>query len=447
MKKNVFKTMLLGLASSSVLFLASCSNDDNSGETNEPIIKADRWVTLSGALMRTNPGDGDGGTVIYSVKREDAMNSEYSINIFDNGTHVKSNRTARLQASEDGNFIYNIQYTGADGGIFNKYLVNGGNNYADSGSPINTASYLGISPRWAKAKEGVGIGVNVGNIQNVFDGTGANATFVRTRGTATVLALDLDNPKILAAEDYELALSAEEEKQGYHIFRLDNPIINRAGNKAYIGTWMRKYAPGTTTQDNTSPRLGTKTIVVDYPSLKNPKIITSTVATGDNSGYRSPMSYLASDGNVYQATHREQAGKGGSQILRINQNNEYDNAYVLNLDTALGVKDSYIETWKYAGNNVGYVIYSIVVDGSRTGGYIAKVDLQAKTAKKIIIPGDSELDYGQYQGIAVLGDEVYFAVTPVSVDGNIYIINSKTDVVTKGAKLINKTGNRYIGAF
>ena len=159
------------------------------------------------------------------------------------------------------------------------------------------------------------------------------------------------------------------------------------------------------------------------------------------------MSYLASDGNIYQATHREQAGKGGAQILKINQNNEYDNSYVLNLDNALGVKDSYIETWKYAGNNTGYVIYSLLVNGTRTGGYIAKVDLQAKTATKISIPDDTNMNYGQYQGIAVLGDEVYIAATPLSTDGNIYIINSKTNVVTKGAKLVNKTGNRYIGAF
>jgi len=439
--------MMLGFITSSTLFLTSCSNDDNSGTNNDPVIEADRWITVSGALMKTNPGDGDGGTMIYSVKREDAINPNYSINVFDNGIHVKSDRTARLQSSEDGNFIYNIQYTGPDGGIFNKYKVNGGKNFEDSGSPINTASYLGTSPRWAKAKEGIGIGVNVGNIVNVFDGTGANATFVRARGTTTVLALDLNNPKILASAEYELALSAEEEKQGYHIFRLDAPVINKAGDKAYIGTWMRKYTPGTTTQDNTSPRLGTKTIVVDYPSLKNPKIITSTVATGDNSGYRSPMSYLASDGNIYQATHREQAGKGGAQILKINQNNEYDNSYVLNLDNALGVKDSYIETWKYAGNNTGYVIYSLLVNGTRTGGYIAKVDLQAKTATKISIPDDTNMNYGQYQGIAVLGDEVYIAATPLSTDGNIYIINSKTNVVTKGAKLVNKTGNRYIGAF
>jgi hypothetical protein len=42
---------------------------------------------------------------------------------------------------------------------------------------------------------------------------------------------------------------------------------------------------------------------------------------------------------------------------------------------------------------------------------------------------------------------VYVAVTPVGKDGHIYILNSRTGSVTKGAKLINKPGNHYIGVF
>lgn len=422
--------------------LTSC-NDDDKGEDVIPDIQNDRWVTVAGALMQTDPGDGNGGTMIYTVTRDQAINPETEIDVFENGIHVKSNRTARLQASEDGNFIYNIQYTGADGGTFNKYRVNGGANYTEEGSAINVSAYVGTSPRWVKAAENLGVAVNIGSIENIFDGE----NFVATRGIGTAVALDLENPRITGTEDFSVALTADEEAQGYHIWRLDAPVLNKAGNKLIISTWMRKYEPGTSTADNTSPRLGTKSVVVDYPSLTNAHIITSTVATGDNSGYRSPMAYVGTDGNIYQATHREQAGTGGAKILKINQNNEYDNAYVLSLDTALGVTDSYIETWKYAGNGIGYVIYSLVVDGSRTGGYIARVDLNARTAQKIDIPNDANLDYGQYQGIAVVGEEVFIAVTPTGVNGNLYIFNSRTNTTTVGAKLINKTGNRYIGVY
>src|SRR5690606_39999597 len=49
---------------------------------------------------------------------------------------------------------------------------------------------------------------------------------------------------------------------------------------------------------------------------------------------------------------------------------------VFSLDQALGVQDSYIETWKYAGDGIGFVVYSIVNNaGERTGGHIARIDL------------------------------------------------------------------------
>lgn len=445
MMKMRFKAMMFGAAIAAMT--ATGCKKENGGE-ERPTSDPDRLITLSGALMQTNPGDGNGGTMVYSISAEEANDPAFSVNVFDNGTHVKSSRTARLQASEDGKFLYNIQYTGADGGIFNKYSVDGGNKFTEVGSSVNTAPYVGTSPRWAKVAEGVGAAVDVTAITNIFEGTGATAVYKGTRGTARIVVLDLQNPRITATKDFEIPLTPQEEAQGYHIFRLDAPVLNKAGNKLLIGTWMRKYQPGTTTADGSAPRLGTKTVVIDYPSLENPKIISSTVATGDNSGYRSPMTYVAEDGTIYQATHRELAGTGGSHILKINPaTHEYDNSYTFNLDAALGVTDSYIESWRYAGNGIGYVIYSLTVNGSRTGGYIARVDLNSRTAIKQNIGNEANLDFGQYQGIARNGDEIYIAVTGVGADGNIYIFNSRTGAMTKGAKLVNKAGNRYIGVY
>ena len=444
MKKNFFKALLC-----SALFapfaLTSCSDDDGVSGGNPNENNNVEYLTIGGALMQTEPGDGNGGTMIFSVKRSDAVNPDFSINVFDNGFPVKSSRTARLQSSNDGKFLYNIQYTGADGGVFNKYQVNGNDSYTMVGSEIRTADYVGTSPRWAKAAEDTGIAVNIGNVKNLFNGEGTNATYLGTRGTAAVISLDLNDPRIKASVEYELPLSAAEEAQGYHIWRLDAPVVNKAGNKAYIGTWLRKYDPQTLTAESTYERLGTKTVVVDYPSLQNPRIITSTVAKGDNSGFRSPMSHVATDGNVYQATHREFSG--GSYIVKIGQNNEYDNSYVFSLDQKLGVTNSYIESWKYAGNGIGYAIYSLSVNGSRQGGYVARLDLTNKTATKINIPNEANLDFSQYQGITVVGDEVFMAIAETGKDGNIYVFNSRTNQVTKGAKLINKPGYRYIGVY
>ncbi|NMB05682.1 MAG: hypothetical protein GX976_04830, partial [Bacteroidales bacterium] len=79
--------------------------------------------------------------------------------------------------------------------------------------------------------------------------------------------------------------------------------------------------------------------------------------------------------------------------------------------------------------------------------FLARVDLTARTARQVELPYDPDLYFFQYQGFLVNGDEVYVAVTPVGKDGHIYILNSRTGTVTKGARLINKAGNHYIGVY
>ncbi len=439
--KQQLRNILLYTSVISAFTVASC--DNSGGGTVEPDeTTKERWITVAGALMGTTPGDGNGGTMVYSVSKENAKNPNFSISVYDNGFPVKSNRTARLQSSEDGNTLFNIAYTGDNGGEFARYKVNGSGSFAQEDVTVNISQYASTSPRWSKLLDGdkTGIAVNVANIaaNNATDKTKAFAYY---RGTATVLALDLQKVLINGYKQYEIPLSTQEELNGHCIFRLDAPVLNKAQNKLIIGTWMRKYNPATGVIESTFDRLGSKSVVVDFPSLENPKVITSTVSNGDNSGYRSPNAFVAEDGSIYQATQRDSKG---SHILKINQNNEYDNSYVFSLDAALGVKGAYVDSWKYAGNGIAYVLYTH--DGTEQG-YIARLDLNAKTATKVNIEYDADLNFGQYQGILVSGDEVYVAVTPTGKDGNIYIFNSKTGAVTKGAKLVNKAGNHYIGIF
>ncbi|MDR0427329.1 MAG: hypothetical protein LBH12_01870 [Dysgonamonadaceae bacterium] len=442
MKKSFLKSLSFGILAIAIPF-TSC--DDNNEPTPPPPPPAERWITVAGALMGQNPGDGNGGTKVYSVSEEDAKNPDYSISVYDDGYSVKSNRTARLQSSEDGETLFNIAYTGDNGGEFSRYAVHGGSDFVQEDVSVNISQYASTSPRWAKLFDGdkTGIAVNVAGIaaNNASDAT---KPFEYYRGTATVLALDLQEVEIKGYKQYEIPLTTEEEALGHCIFRLDAPVLNKAADKLIIGTWMRKYNPATGKyEEEDFTRLGTKSVVVDYPSLENPKVITSTVGHGDCSGYRSFNSFLADDGNIYQATQRESDGIG-SYILKINKNNEYDNSYVFSLDEALDVSNVYVDCWRYAGNGKAIVLYTY--DNSQ--GYVAYVDLYAKTAVKITdIPYDESLNFGQYQGLLVSGDEVYIAVTPTGKDGNIYIIDSKTGAATKGAKLVNKAGNHYIGIF
>lgn len=462
MEKKLFKPVMLG-AVIAAFALASCKKDDNGGST-EPPVDESRWITLSGAIddpSNTNPADGDAGTMVYSLTAADAKNPNLTINVFNDGMHVKSSRTARLQASADGNFIYNIQYTGDDGGIFNKYSVHGAKDFRPSGAEVETATYVSTSPRWLKAAEGIGVAVRGTANAVVYEGTGPSDFVFKERTTKVdILSLDLNDPKIInTTTTASLKLSDEEVAAGYYIWRIDVPVINKAGNKVYIGAGVQKMNPESYTigtsgaptfaTDNTSPRAWAKTIVADYPTLANPHVISSTNTRGATNGYRSTMQYIGTDGNVYQATSGEGYGNGGSKILKISAaTNDYDNSYVFSLDAALGVSNSYIETWRYVGDGIGFVVYSLVNSaGERTGGYIARVNLNNKTATKYSIPNESTLYFGQIQNIGLNGNDVFIAVAVPGQQGNIYVFNKQSGEMTTGAKLGNQTGGQYIGVY
>ncbi|OXA90396.1 DUF4374 domain-containing protein [Flavobacterium hercynium] len=450
MKKSTFKL----LAGSLILAMSftSCSSDDVKEEpvvtdptTEEPVKEEpvkDRWITVSGAKMQDAPGDGNGGTMVYAVTSTNAKDPNFVIDVYEKGMPVQSNRTARLQSSVDGNTLFNITYTGSNGGEFMTYKVNGEGNFVQSGTTVNISQYAGTSPRWTKLFDGdkTGVAVNITAPKVIVE----NEVYKHTRGTATVLALDLQNILIANYKQYEIPLTPEEEAQGHHLFRLDAPTLNKAGNKLIIGAWMRKTDPATGENQSSFDRLGAKSIVVDYPALTNPKVITSTVGFGDTSGYRSFNSFVGDDGNIYQATQRDT--KNGSSILRINQDNEYDNSYIVNLDAALGVKGSYIDAWRYAGKGIAYAVYTH--EAANNQGFLARIDLNAKTVQRVEgIEYDANLDFGQYQGFVVDGNDFYVAVTPVGKAGNIYVIDITTGAVKKGAQLANKPGNHYIGVF
>ncbi|MCE7054626.1 hypothetical protein LZF95_08065 [Algoriphagus sp. AGSA1] len=443
MKKQFLNLMIIG-AISGGLALTSCS-DDGGDPVTPPTEQEDRWITVAGALMGENPGDGNGGTMVYSVSKEEAKNPETQISVYENGFGVKSNRTARLQSSEDGSTLFNIAYTGDNGGEFSRYAVNGGGAFAQSDVSVNISQYAGTSPRWLKLFDGdkTGVALNMANIQanNAPESGNEDDPFKYFRGVATILALDLQESLIKNYVQYEIPLTEGEEAEGHAIFRLDGSVLNAAGNKLIIGTWMRKYDTETLLPTGDFERLGTKSVVVDYPSFANPTIINSTVGHGDNSGYRSHFSYLGDDKNIYQATERD---PNGSHILKINQNNEYDDSYVFSLNDALGLTGVTIEAWKYVQNGKAFALISH--DGA-DNGFVVWMDLNARTASVVDLPYDPDLEFNQYQGFVADGSDLYIAVTPVGKNGNIYILDSNTGVATKGATLVNQPGNHYIGIF
>ncbi|MDE3744107.1 hypothetical protein [Maribacter polysaccharolyticus] len=442
-----FKTFAATLLN--IGLLASCSSDDSSLETDTESEtgtgEESRWITVAAARMGEDPGDGNGGTLIYSINSEDAKDPTVSIEPFDNGFIVPSNRTARLQSSEDGNTIFNISYGGDTGGNYTKYTVEGGQTFTQTGTEISIAPYVGTAPRWIKLFDGdqTGAAVYVSNEHETDD----DGNYSRTNATIGVVTLDLVNSQIKNFQEHDVPLSAEEEANGYYISRIDMPVLNEAGDKLYIGARLSKVDPATTESESDYEILGSKTIVLDYPSLLNPTVITSTVGHGNTNGYRSINAFLY-DGSVYQAN---QSDPEGSHILKIDADNEYDDSYVFNLDDALGIEGAYILAWRPAANGKAVIAYQH--DGSEEGvagaqGFFALADLNTKTATKIdAIPYEADFYLFQYQGFVVDGTDIYLTEAPVGQNGNIYIIATETGEVTQGAELVNVEGSHFIGVF
>ncbi|PXY45264.1 hypothetical protein [Flavobacterium hydrophilum] len=463
MKKNLFRIALFSTVIAA-LTLGSCSSDDNNDPgTNPPVADGTRWITLTGSFPDAAGTAGNGGTRAYAITQENAANPDYVVDLFKMesekyvvGFALKSSRTARVQASEDGKFLYNIQYTGTEGGVFNKYSVSGQGKYTEVGYELNTATILGTSPRWVKAAEGIGVGVSFGEALDPYTGSAPNYVWRHPKGKIKIANIDLNNTAITNTGNIDVDLGAELEAQGYHVWRADVPVLNQAKDKLYIGLGVRRHnVNGTvTTNANTGAisgwqttnerNLGTLTYVVDYPSLRNAKIITSEKSMIDNLGYRTLTQYVGTDGNLYQAT-----ATSGPDILRISKaTNDYDQTYHFNLNTALSITGSSIKAWRYIKDGVAVVLYTVT---GTNGGYVALIDLNAKTATKLAT--DSEADtalattFGQFQNIGLVGDNVYLPLTPSGKDGNIYIVNWKTKTIKKGATLKAASGSFYLGAY
>lgn len=459
MKKNLFRIGLFSMAIAA-LTLGSCSSDENnSNPGTDPVEDGTRWISLTGSFPDAEGTAGNGGTRAYAITPENAANPEYVVDLFKmngeayvEGFALKSSRTARVQASEDGKFLYNIQYTGTEGGVFNKYSVAGGK-YTEVGFELNTASILGTAPRWVKAAEGIGVGVYSGSVTTVYEGTAPDFVYKSRDCEVKIAVMDLNNTSITNTAIFNFPWTAEERAAGYSVGRIDVPVLNAAKTKLYIGCNVSKVDPtkvptitnGVPAWPNDAANInGTKTLVVDYPLLRNAKVITSTLTKTNNHGYRTMTQYVGTDGHLYQAT-----ATGGADIIRISKTtNDYDPTYHFNLNTALGITGAQIKAWRYVKDGAAVVLYTVT---GTPGGYVALVNLNDKSATKLAtdIETDTALSttLGQFQNIGLVGDNVYLPLTPAGKEGNIYIVNYKNKTIKKGAKLKAASGSFYLGAY
>lgn len=441
--QSLFLMSMLGAS-----ILTSCE-ENTADPQKEEEGKGREFITITASIPDEAGTAGNGGTMAFALTPEQAIDPSYVLNIYQNGFGLRSARTARVQASDDGTELYNIQYTGEDGGVFNKYRVKGNKNFVDTGNELDLSDIIGTSPRWVKAAEGIGIGVHLTGASTVYDGTAPNHVYKYTRGTVRIAIIDLINSRVPNTAEFAFPFPEELEAQGYYVGRIDVPVLNAEKTKLFIGCNVAKYDPNklsynaegvpTWANDIANRQIGTTTLVVDYPSLTNPKLIYSEVSKVNNHSYRTMTQYVGTDGHIYQAT-----ATSGQDILRISKNtNTYDNSYHFSLDAALGVTGARIQAFRYIKDGEAVVLYNI----AGKGGYIALVNLNTKTATKISNEFESSLDFSQYQNIAVHEDLVYIPLTPSGESGKLYVINWKTKTVTKGATLSGQSGSWFIGSY
>jgi hypothetical protein len=377
---------------------------------------------------------GDDGTLTQAIP--DLTKGTISFDGY--GFEVPSTRTARVYASNDGKFLYNLNY---GGGTVAKFSVEGGQSYTKI-NETNVQYAIGTThPRWTKVDDDAALLHNVITEHKYIDAAGTNYSY--TAATAYLVSIDLENRMAMGAvERFEIPRTTEDSAKNLHVWRIDAPVVKNG--KAFYGVAKRKY--DATTGKNVNLPYDAMSIVVDYPSLTNPKVITSSVAKGSTYGYRTPVAHADEKGDIYQI-----AGSP-SYILKI-KNNDYDNSFVFNLSEKLGLGIQVASNgWFYVGNGIGYVPYYDTAKGNSAAAAswgVARVDVYNGTAIRMNIPGALWLQQYQY---SVEGNDgkFYMALAPVGTDGHIYMFDpasTSPDGFTTGATLKGAAGQFYIGIF
>jgi hypothetical protein len=410
--------------------LVACSEDDNTETVEQPT--GDRLYTIGYA-------DGSGSpSATYTQSVTDL--SDGTISYVGYGFEVPSTRTARIFASSDGTILYGLDY---GGGSVYKFEVNGGQDYTQI-SETNVQYAIGTAyPRWTKVNDEYALLHNV-TTERIYDETSGD--YLKTVATAQLVSVNLDDLTFRSIQEFEIPVNEEDEARGAYVFRIDAPVV--VGDRVYYGMAKRTYNPDTDTQEQVGYN-SVETLVVDYPSLNNPRLISTTTggAKGATNGYRTSVAYQDEQGDVYQIVTVPD-NSYDTHILKITDG-AYDEDYSFNLSELLG-KNTISNGWFYVGNGIGYVPFAQSDLGGTSDAVwsVARVDLYNGTAVELDVPDNLWLQ--QYQNSILVEDKFCMALGPKGGEGHIYMfdVNSaEPDGFTVGTTLEAGADSYYIGIY
>ena len=428
-KSKLLSFFFFSLITSSLISFSSCSDDDDDDDFKGE--DRDYFNVVLGV------GD-DGNDGVYIQALEDI--SSGTIGFKGYGFEIPADRTARVCTSEDGKYVYSLDY---GGGTITKFQTNGGQSYTQM-SKIDVKQAIGTHPRWGKVSDDMALLHNIVVERKYKDQEGTQYDYSAAK--PLLVAINLGGAGELKmgtiSDKEEVPRSQEDKDRDLHIWRIDAPVVHKG--KVYYGVAKRSYDPATGNNVTVSD-YSTTTLVADYPSLTNLKTISSTQATGENYGYRTPVNYVDEKGDIYQMV-----GNGQKACILKISNEDYDNSYKLDLSAKLGVEVGALG-WFYVGNGIGYALFYDLEKGqseAEAAWGIARVDVYNQTAVKMNIP--YKLWLRQYQKGVLKDGKFYMALAPVGQEGAVYMFDPRSassDGFTKGAKLDNLGGQFYIGIF
>lgn len=425
------------LAASVMMFavFTSCSDsDDPKPEPNVEDLRGEFHIAFA------NGSESISATLVQGLK--DLSQGVVSP---EKGHSLESSRTARIFISTDGSKLYSLNYTE---GTIEKLGYKGGDQY------VREARIDASVPLGAKTVRFTKLDDKVGSVHYIKATPQYNADNEYQKHTiiASVGMLDLEKMTMIEGYKKELPVELPEEfaKAGYYISRIDAPVVS--GSKLYYGAAVSIFNPSTGKGLATDR---TFTLVMDYPSLSNPTVISRTDVKGSTNGYRTPTQHKNEAGEILQMV----SGNDEVHIVKI-KDGAYDTSFNYNLSKLLN-KPTKSNGWFYAGNGIGYIPYEdlskdkiqIGVNPQGEPSYsamwkLARMDFNKGTVVDLEVPDNLWL--AQYQMSVVRNGVFYIALAPIGIDGNVYMFDVKSESPkgTLGAKVTGTGADQYfIGIF
>ncbi|MFD0701180.1 hypothetical protein [Myroides pelagicus] len=422
-------------------FSAACSSDDSAveGGTTTPPGK-DKQFQLAFA-------SGSGSeSAIYMQGVDDVTKG--TISFSNSGYQLPSSRTARIFVSDDGKYVYSLNYTVGD---ISKLEHLGGQNYK-SVAQIDSSPILGVrTGRFTKVTEDLGSIHYIKATAKYSDQEGKQG-YLGHSMVASIALLDLDKWAFTNSEQkIEVKIPEELAKQGYYISRIDSPVLS--GDKLYYGASASLLD---LTTGKRKPVDKAFTLVVDKNDLTKTSVLTTDHVEGTTNGYRTPTLHKDEQGAVLQMVN----GNDKTYVTKL-VNGAYDKSFIFDLGAALGGKKVSSNGWFYVGNGIGYMPYQKLDEEGFEMGVdpqgnptktnlwgLARIDLNNKTAVDLNVP-NGKLWLTQYQTSIVRDGKFYIALSEVSGEGNIYIFDvaSNAPEGVKGAKITSGKDQYYIGVY